>query len=68
MKSVNLKPYVIFGIVAAIVAIPVMPLMDMLMDAGKTYVQGLTDICTYIFAAAFGASLSFAVYRGDKNK
>ena len=62
------KPYIIFGIVVAALAFLILPFADMIIYKGTTYADGLKSIVNCICAIGIGASMSFSLWRGDKNK
>ena len=62
------KPYIIFGIVVAALAYLILPFADMIIYKGTTYADGLKSIVNCIWAIGIGASMSFSLWRGDKNK
>ena len=68
MKDINLKQYFIVGAVVTMLSILVIPLMDMLIEPGMTYFDGLTSVFTYILAVVAGVSFGSAMYRMDREK
>ena len=66
MKERKLIPYVIFGLFITVVGILLIPFADILGNPSTTYLDGLRNIFTYIFASTFGASFAFSLYFSER--
>ena len=66
MKETRVVPYVIFGLFVTAVGIFLIPFADLLGNLSATYMDGLRNIFTYIFASAFGASFALSLYYSER--
>ena len=67
MKLKEMKPYLITGIVTAVIAFFAVPWLDTLRWPGTTYTEGF-NILNTIIAIGAGFALAFTLYRSDRNK